>query len=97
MAYFVVIGLAASVYALRKEKGTSKGILLVSGILMAVIFVYISYLFLANGTVWGGNAIAYGYVVGSFILGAAIYLASKNYHAARGIDISLAYNEIPPE
>jgi amino acid transporter len=97
MAYFVVIGLAASVYALRKEKGMSKGILFVSGILMAVIFVYISYLFLANGTVWGGNAIAYGYVVGSFVLGAVIYLASKRYHAARGIDISLAYKEIPPE
>ncbi|MDA4129520.1 MAG: APC family permease [Thaumarchaeota archaeon] len=97
MAYFVVIGLAASVYALRKEKGTSKGILFISGILMAAIFVYITYLFLANGSVWGGNLTAYGYVIVSFVLGAVIYLASKRYHAARGIDISLAYKEIPPE
>ena len=107
MVYFVVIGLAASVYALRKEKGTSKGILLVSGILMAAVFVYITYLFLApyfaslsNPNIpntWGGNPIAYGYVIASFIAGAAIYLASKRYHASRGIDISLAYKEIPPE
>ena len=97
MFYFIVIGLAASVYALRKEKGTSKGLLFVAGILMAAIFVYITYLFLANGAVWGGNNIAYGYVIASFVLGAAIYLGSKRYHASRGIDISLAYREIPPE
>jgi hypothetical protein len=97
MVYFVVIGLAASVYALRKEKGSSKGILFVAGILMAAVFVYITYLFLANGSVWGANSTAYGYVIVSFVLGAAIYLGSKRYHASRGIDISLAYKEIPPE
>jgi amino acid transporter len=97
MIYFVVIGLAAAVYALRKEKGASRGILFVSGILMAAVFVYITYLFLANYTVWGGNYIAYGYVIASFVAGAVIYLASKRYHAARGIDISLVYKEIPPE
>jgi amino acid transporter len=97
MVYFIVIGLAASVYALRKEKGISKGILFVAGILMAAVFVYITYLFLANGSVWGANNTAYGYVIASFILGASIYLGSKRYHASRGIDISLAYKEIPPE
>lgn len=97
MAYFVVIGLAASVYAFRKEKGSSKGILFVAGILMAAVFVYITYLFLVNGSVWGANSIAYGYVIVSFVLGAVIYLGSKRYHASRGIDISLAYKEIPPE
>ncbi|HYB04918.1 MAG TPA: hypothetical protein VED17_10665 [Nitrososphaerales archaeon] len=51
----------------------------------------------ANGVVWCGNDIAYGYVVASFVLGTVIYLASKGYHASRGIDISLAYREFPPE
>jgi amino acid transporter len=97
MVYFIVIGLTASVYAMRKEKGTSKALLFTSGILMAAVFVYITYLFLANYSVWGGNPTAYGYVIASFIAGAVIYLASKRYHAARGIDISLAYKEIPPE
>lgn len=97
MIYFVVIGLAASAYAIRKEKGSSKGVLFVAGILMAAIFVYITYLFFANSSVWGGNEIGYAYIAGSFVLGAVIYLVSKSYHAARGIDISLAYREIPPE
>ena len=97
MIYFIVIGLAASVYAIRKEKGRSKGILFVAGILMTAVFVYITYLFLANGLVWGGNSVAYGYVVISFVLGSGIYLFSKWYHARRGIDISLVYREIPPE
>lgn len=97
MIYFIVIGLAASVYAMRKEKGASKGILFISGILMAAVFVYITYLFLANPSVWGGNPTAYGYIIASFVLGAVIYAVSKRYHEARGIDISLAYREIPPE
>jgi amino acid transporter len=97
MIYFIVIGLAAVAYAVRKEKGGSRTILAVSGILMALVFAYITYQFLAYPTVWGGNTFAYSYVVISFVLGMAIYLASKMYHSRRGIDITLAYKEIPPE
>lgn len=107
MIYFLVIGLAATTYALRKERGSSKWTLAISGILMAIVFAYITYLFLqpyfANladpsyPNTWGGNLIGYGYVVVSFILGAVIYAASKTYHKSKGIDISLAYKEIPPE
>jgi amino acid transporter len=97
MIYFIVIGLAASAYALKKEKGSSKTILFVAGLLMAAVFVYITFLFLNYGSVWGANTLAYSYVVGSFVLGAVIYLVSKRVHASKGIDISLAYKEIPPE
>ncbi|MGI0081380.1 MAG: hypothetical protein ACRECH_17380, partial [Nitrososphaerales archaeon] len=113
MVYFLVIGLAAATYAIRKEKGASKWTLAIAGILMAVVFAYITSLFLgpyfanlancagqfcvAYPNTWGGNPIGYGYVVGSFVLGAIIYAASKSYHKSKGIDISLAYREIPPE
>ncbi len=97
MIYFIVIGLAATTYALRKEKGMPKTILALAGISMAVVFAYITYLFLANPSVWGGNIFAYGYVAITFVLGMAIYLGSKMYHSRRGIDITLAYKEIPPE
>lgn len=97
MIYFIVIGLAAVTYAIRKEKGASKSILGLAGILMALVFCYITYQFLAYPTVWGGNVFAYGYVAVSFVLGIIIYLASKTYHSQRGIDITLAYKEIPPE
>ncbi len=97
MIYFIVIGLAAATYAVRREKGQAKAVLMVAGILMAIVFAYISYLFLAYPAVWGGNTFAYGYVAVSFVLGLVIYLASKMYHSKKGIDITLAYKEIPPE
>ena len=36
-------------------------------------------------------------IFGSFVLGAAIYLAMKSYNARQGLDLSLVYKEIPPE
>jgi amino acid transporter len=36
-------------------------------------------------------------IFGSFILGAAVYLAMKAYNARQGLDLSLVYKEIPPE
>ncbi|MDG6997640.1 MAG: hypothetical protein JRN15_00835 [Nitrososphaerota archaeon] len=46
---------------------------------------------------WGGNSFAYGYIAASIILGAVIYLVSRRYHLKRGIDIGMAYKEIPPD
>jgi amino acid transporter len=96
MVYFLVVGLAAVVYALKKERGQSKAILSIAGLLMVIVFAYIIYQFLASPAIWGGNLFAYGYVVGSFVLGAIIYAISKAYYSKRGIDITLAYKELPP-
>ena len=96
MLYFLMVGIAAVSYAMKNEKGTSKAILSTAGALMAIVFAYISYLFLANPGVWGGNTFAYGYVVVSFIAGVIIYFISKSYYSSRGIDITLAYKELPP-
>lgn len=96
MIYFLFVGIAALMYAVKNEKGASKGILAAAGILMAVIFLYYAYLFIAYGSVWGYNFIADGWVVGSFILGVIIYFVSKSYYGKRGIDITLAYKELPP-
>ncbi len=96
MIYFFFIGIAAVRYAMKNEKGQAKAILSIAGVLMAIVFAYITYQFLAFSSIWGGNPIAYGWVVGSFILGLIIYVVSKSYHAKRGIDITLAYKELPP-
>jgi amino acid transporter len=96
MVYFIFIGIAAVLYALKNEKGRSKAVLATAGLLMAIVFAYISYQFLAFYTIWGGNVIAYSWVVGSFIGGIIIYVISKSYHSKRGIDITLAYKELPP-
>jgi len=73
---------------------------------MAAVFLFIISQYFENPTVWGtgvtvggvpGYWLAYAYVAGSFIVGAVIYALSKRSHAKKGIDISLAYKEIPPE
>jgi len=96
MIYFFFIGIAAVQYALKNEKGQSKGILATAGALMAIVFAYIVYQFLAFPNVWGGNPIAYGWVVATFVAGLVIYTVSKSYYGKRGIDIALAYKELPP-
>lgn len=96
MIYFCFIGVAAVRYAFKNEKGQSKTILATAGLLMAIVFAYIVYQFLAFATIWGGNNLAYTWVVGSFILGLVIYAVSKSYYSKRGIDITLAYRELPP-
>jgi hypothetical protein len=96
MIYFVFIGLAATLYALKNEKGGSKAILGAAGALMAIVFAYITYQFLAFPDIWGGNPLAYGWVVLSFVAGLVIYQISKRYYGNRGIDITLAYKELPP-
>jgi amino acid transporter len=96
MIYFIFVGIAAVLYAIKNEKGRSKAVLTTAGLLMAIVFVYITYQFLAFASIWGGNPIAYGWVVGSFIAGLIIYAVSKSYHSKRGIDITLAYKELPP-
>ena len=97
MIYFIFVGGAAATYAIRNEKGGMKTILAVAGILSAFVFGFLTYQFLAYPGVWGGNTFAYGYVLLSAILGAVIYTVSKSYHKRKGIDIGLAYKEIPPE
>jgi amino acid transporter len=97
MIYFVVVGLAAAAYAYRHERGGIKGLLIVSGVLSAAVFIFLTYEFLAYPGVWGGNGLAYGYIIVSVVLGAVIFQASRYFHNKKGIDISLAYTEIPPE
>jgi amino acid transporter len=97
MIYFMFVGASTAVYALKKETGGARVILSVAGVLNIFIFGFLSYEFIANPTVWGLQPLTYGYIVFSFILGAAIYLGSKAYHKSRGVDISIAYKELPPE
>lgn len=105
MIYFAFVGVSAVIQA-QKEEGGTKTILSISGALMTIVFGYITYQFFASPTIWGtaavvngipGYYLAYAYVAGSFIAGLLIYFGCKRYYAKRGIDVTLAYKEIPPE
>jgi amino acid transporter len=97
MIYFAFIGLAAVIYAIKHDRGSSRTTLAVAGILMVGVFSYITYQFFAYSSIWGGNYLAYGYVAASFVAGVVLYSLSKWSNAKKGIDISLAFKEIPPE
>ena len=97
MCYFALVGIVALIYAQRNEKGGSKALLSVSGILMAAVFLFLAYQFIASPAVWGGNYLAYGYILAGLVIGSVIYVSSWQYHKKRGIDISLAFKQIPPE
>ncbi|MEM0272323.1 MAG: APC family permease [Thermoprotei archaeon] len=97
MIYFAFVGVSATIYALRKEKGAAKAALTTAGALNAAVFLYIAYQFLSAPGVWGITSLSEAYVVGTFLAGAAIYTISKRVHTKRGLNIALAYKEIPPE
>ncbi len=97
MIYFIFVGLAAAIHGARKEKGGTKAILVTAGIVNVFVFGFLSYQFLAYPGVWSLNNLTYAFIILSVVAGAAIYYASKSYHKRRGIDISLAYKELPPE
>ncbi len=99
MIYFAFVGLAAIIYSwkqIRKES-SEKMVLPIAGFLQILVFSYLTYEFIAYGSVWGGNPLAYGYVALSFVAGVVIYFISKARQASKGIDISFAFREIPPE
>ncbi len=97
MIYFMFVSLAAILHGLRKEQGLTKWILVVAGLLNIPVFGYMAYLFLAYPGVWTLEPLTYYYIAGSIIVGALLYAGSYYYNKKRGINISLAYKELPPE
>jgi amino acid transporter len=97
MIYFIFVGLTAAIWAIRKEKGITKVILALAGIGNMLVFGFLTYQYVTNATMWSLNNLTVYFVVATFILGAVLYVVSYYYHKSRGVDISLAYKEIPPE
>ncbi len=97
MIYFAFVGLGAVVYAVRNESGGSRIVLSVAGGMQIAVFGYLTYEFLAYPNIWGGNALAYGYIIVSFILGSVIYMSAKRKNLKAGLSMDLAFKEIPPE
>jgi hypothetical protein len=91
------VGIAAAIYAVRKERGGAKVLLAASGVLQSIVFAYLTYEFLSYPKVWGGNPLAYGYIAATFIVGALLYVIRKNRLRNEGLNISLTFKEIPPE
>lgn len=96
MIYFIFVGIAAVVHSM-KEKGSGKMLLALAGIGNIIVFAYVTYLFVANASTWGINLLSGGFNVFSLLLGAGLYLGARQYLRRRGLDLSMAYKELPPE
>jgi len=87
---------AAPPTARRKIAGIP--IISILGAYSIILMIFLFAACLYNPAIGGpfGSATEATAVIG-LLLGAAIYLAMKSYGARRGVDISLAFKEIPPE
>lgn len=100
LTYLALVGIAAVIIAMRRSELSTRArvALTVSGVLQFLVFLYLDYEFLAYPQIWGGNLLAYGVILGAFVLGVVAYVVSRSINLRRyGIDISMAYAEIPPE
>jgi amino acid transporter len=99
MVFFAFVGIASVIYAVRRKTETNmvRLGLMVAGIASSIIFALVAYQFVVLPSIYGGNWLSYSFLLGSFIGGLVIYLIQKNRLGKRGLDISLAFKEIPPE
>jgi len=96
--FFAFIGITAIIYGYRKRKqlgGTSTG-LIISGIISAPFFLYVTYQLLGL-PYYGINPISWGIMLFFWILGALLYPIGKQYYGKKGLDLSLVFKELPPE
>ena len=99
MVFFMFVGISSVLFAARSKKESSKlrSALAVAGTLSAVVFAYVTYLFVVNPSVYGGNTLSYTFLFASFVGGLVIYTVHRARLKKEGLDISLAFKEIPPE
>jgi amino acid transporter len=105
---FVATALAGAILPFRAKaayeaspgsKYTIGGVPLVTviGLLGAAAGVVFLYLFLTNDQLGLTSQLAYAVVGGVLLFSAAWYLIAKQVRRSRGIDVSYAFKEIPPE
>ena len=96
--FFAFIGVTAIIYGYKKRKqlGSTAPALIVSGLLVAPFFFYVSYQLLGL-PFYGINQLSWGIMLFFWILGALLYPIGKWYYRRKGLDLSLVFKELPPE
>jgi amino acid transporter len=98
MAFFAFMGVTAIVYAMKKKdslKGSATA-LMISGAIVAIFFLYITYLFLTDKVYLVSN-INFYIIIPLWVLGALLYPISRAYYKSKNLDLSLVFKELPPE
>ncbi len=96
--FFTFVGVTAIVYGYKKRsslKGSADA-LIISGVICSIFFAYLTYLYLTD-TVYGINNLSWEIMIPIWVLGAVLYPISRAYYKSKGIDLALAFKELPPE
>ncbi len=97
--YFLIVSIAGVKVGYRDRNH----LLTIAGIISAGYFAYLTYIAATNpdfGFMQANNTpnlITTGFVIGTLIVSFLIYHIAKISNKRKGIDISLAFKEIPPE
>jgi hypothetical protein len=67
------------------------------GALTAIGFGWVGYIAYSNPAITVANTSSIELLVFLIVLGFVLYFLSKSYYKGKGIDISMALKEIPPE
>ena len=67
------------------------------GLITTIGFGAVGYIAFANSAITSVNQSSVTLLAAIIILGFVIYFASKSYYKSKGVDISMALKEIPPE
>jgi len=109
---FIFVGVAAAIFPyskkarpifdqappIVKKRIAGVPIITVLGVLEAAIFAYVTYIAATSPALSGPiNAASVGLIGVMYVLGIAIYFASKGYHKRLGLDIDMTFRELPPE
>ncbi len=99
MLFFMFVAIASVLYGIRRKSEPSnvRMGLVIAGALSAIVFAYVSYEFAILPSIYGGNTLSYAFLLASFVGGLILYTAQKYHLKKQGIDLSLAFKELPPE
>jgi amino acid transporter len=103
----IIIAIAAIIFPFRRkdlyESSPARisigGVPLISitGVLSLFFFLLMGYFFLTNSLYGANTPTMYEAIVVTFLVPAIIYAVSHYYHKSKGLNLSLAFKQIPPE
>ena len=109
-ATFMVACIAAAVFPFRKQtkaiyesapklatiKVAGFPLMSLAGILGALFLGWVSYMYATNSIYAANSPTSLAAVGGIYVFGLLVYFIAKAYRARQGIDVTLAFQEIPP-
>lgn len=103
----LIVGLAAIVFPFRKKDIFERSplnhrigklpLMTLFAIVQVAFMAIVAYLYLSNPSYGGGSLVSIGLIGAVFVAGIIYYFTIRAYKKRKGVDIDLAFKEIPPE